>query len=144
MLIFEDSVDPCISNANINVDGGRRGDTPTEVEQAKSSLHMQEIIGIPNKGREGLGMRGRKYYSKSTKKGKRDLGEVRKAHMTSFSNQGAQLRWEVPQKYLKQNEMIKTSGTRITFLTKSVYDLLPIPANKNRWFNTEEKCMFTA
>ena len=69
LLIFEDSVDPCISNANINVDGGRKADTPAEVEQAKSSLHMQEIIGIPNKGREGLGMRGRKYYSKSTKKG---------------------------------------------------------------------------
>ena len=149
LLIFEDSVDPCISNANINVDWGRKADTPAEVEQAKSSLHMQEIIGIPNKGREGLGMRGRKYYSKSTKKGKRDLvvqeirnkeEEVRKAHMTSFSNQGAQLRWEVPQKYLKQNEMIKTSGTRISFIIKSVYDLLPTPANKNRWFKTEEKC----
>ena len=149
LLIFEDSVDPCISNANITVDGGRKADTPAEVKQAKSRLQMQEIIGIPNKGREGLGMRGRQYYSKSTKKGKRDLvvqeirnkeEEVRKANMTSFSKQGAQLRWEVPQKYLKQNEIIKTSGARISFLIKSVYDLLPTPANKNKWFKTEDKC----
>ena len=105
LLIFEDSVDPCISNANINVDGGKKADTPAEVKQAKSRLQMQEIIGIPNKGREGLGMRGRQYYSKSSKKGKRDLvmqeirnkeEEARKANMTGFSNQGAQLRWEVP------------------------------------------------
>ena len=149
LLIFEDSVDPCISNANITVDGGRKADTPAEVKQAKSRLQMQEIIGIPNKGREGLGMRGRQYYSKSTKKGKRDLvvqeirnkeEEIRKANMTSFSKQGAQLRWEVPQKYLKQNEIIKTSGARISFLIKSVYDLLPTPANKNKWFKTEDKC----
>ena len=149
LLIFEDSVDPCISNANINVDGGRKADTPAEVKQAKSRLQMQEIIGIPNKGREGLGMRGRQYYSKSSKKGKRDLvmqeirnkeEEARKANMTGFSNQGAQLRWEVPQRYLKQNEMIRNSGARISYLIKSVYDLLPTPANKNKWFKTEDKC----
>ena len=119
-----------------------------EVSQAKARLQMQEIIGIPNKGREGLGMRGRQYYSKSSKKGKRDLvmqeirnkeEEARKANMTGFSNQGAQLRWEVPQRYLKQNEMIKTSGARISYLIKSVYDLLPTPANKNKWFKTEDK-----
>ena len=101
VLIFEDSVDPCISNANISVDGGRKAKTPAEVNQAKSRLQMQEIIGIPNKGREGLGMRGRQYYSKSTKKGKRDLvvqeirnkeEEVRRSQMTGFANQGAQLR----------------------------------------------------
>ena len=44
------------------------------------------------------------------------------------------------QKYLKQNEIIKTSGARISFLIKSVYDLLPTPANRNKWFKTEDKC----
>ena len=44
------------------------------------------------------------------------------------------------QKYLKENEIIKTSGARISFLIKSVYDLLPTPANKNKWFKTEDKC----
>ena len=73
LITFEESEDICIRNANINVDGGRKANTPGEVNQAKTRLKMQEIIGIPNKGREGLGMRGRQYYSKSSKKGKRDL-----------------------------------------------------------------------
>ena len=60
--------------------------------------------------------------------------------MTGFANQGSQLRWEVPQKYLKQNEIIKTPGARLSFLIKSVYDLHPTPSNKNKWFKTEEKC----
>merc|ERR1739842_277467 len=44
------------------------------------------------------------------------------------------LRWEVPQRHLKHND-------RIRFLTKPVYDVLPTPANKNKWFKTEEKCL---
>ena len=149
LITFEESEDICIRNANINVDGGRKANTPGEVNQAKTRLKMQEIIGIPNKGREGLGMRGRQYYSKSSKKGKRDLvvqeirnkeEEGRKSIMTGFSNQGAQLRWEVPQKYLKQNEIIKMPEARLSFLLKSVFDLLPTPSNKNKWFKSEEKC----
>ena len=98
LITFEESEDICVRNANINVDGGRKTNTPAEVNQAKTRLKMQEIIGIPNKGREGLGMRGRQYYSKSIKKGKRDLvvqeirnkeEEGRKSIMTGFSNQGA-------------------------------------------------------
>ena len=149
LITFEESEDICIRNANISVDGGRKANTPGEVNQAKTRLKMQEIIGIPNKGREGLGMRGRQYYSKSSKKGKRDLvvqeirnkeEEGRKSIMTGFSNQGAQLRWEVPQKYLKQNEIIKMPEARLSFLLKSVFDLLPTPSNKNKWFKSEEKC----
>ena len=29
---------------------------------------------------------------------------------------------------------------RIKFLTKAVYDLLPTPANKNKWYGEDERC----
>ena len=66
--------------------------------------------------------------------------ECRLVKMTSFSNQGANLKWEVPQRRLKHSDIIKTSEESLSFLVKAVYDLLPTPANKNRWFKQEEKC----
>ena len=66
--------------------------------------------------------------------------EQRLINMTSLSKQGANLRWEVPQRYLKQHDMIQMPEARLSFLIKAVYDLLPTPANKNKWFNSNEKC----
>ena len=34
---------------------------------------MKDIIGIPNKGREGLGMNPRKYYGSSSKEERRTM-----------------------------------------------------------------------
>ena len=61
--------------------------------------------------------------------------------MTSFPSQGANLRWEVPQRQIKHNDIIRSSEDRLKFLVKSVYDVLPTPANKNKWFKKEEKCL---
>ena len=60
--------------------------------------------------------------------------------MTSLAKQGAHTRWEVPQKILSHKEIIGRSETSIKFLVKAVYDLLPTPSNKNRWFGEEDTC----
>ena len=66
---------------------------------------MQEIMGVTNQGREGLGMRKTKMYSKSSTMEKRDLivnivreneEENRKVKMIQLSTQDQNLRWEVP------------------------------------------------
>ena len=36
-------------------------------------------------------------------------------NMTSLSKQGANLRWEVPQRYLKQEDLIKMPEARLSF-----------------------------
>ena len=64
---FEESNDPCVRGAKLKVDGGRKADTPKSVSEAKSRLRMEEIVGIPNKGKEGLGLNPRRYYSSSAK-----------------------------------------------------------------------------
>ena len=150
LVTFQESQDKCIQNAGIVVDGGRKANTPAEVNEAKSRLRMHELVGIPNKGKEGLGMRKRQYYSTASKKTRRDMivktvrekeEESRIVKMTDFPSQGANLRWTVPQRQIKHNDIIRASDDQLRFLVKSVYDILPTPANKNRWYKTEERCL---
>ena len=150
LVTFQESQDKCIQNAGIVVDGGRKANTPAEVNEAKSRLRVHELVGVPNKGKEGLGMRKRQYYSTASKKTQRDMivktvrekeEESRIVKMTNFPSQGANLRWTVPQRQIKHNDIIRASDDQLRFLVKSVYDILPTPANKNRWYKTEERCL---
>ena len=149
LVTFEESKDPCIQKAGIRVDGGTKANTPASVEDARSRVKLKEIAGIANVGKEGLGCNHRQYYSSSSKKEKRAMlvrevreieEETRRIRMTSLSQQGASTRWEVPERKLTQRDIIQTSEVSLKFLVKSVYDLLPTPANKNRWFETDERC----
>ena len=103
LVTLEESDDPCVKNAAIKVDGGIKADTPKSVKEAKSKLKMQEITGIANRGREGLGMNPKKYYSTSSKKDKRAMivkavreteEERRFVKMTSLAKQGVHTKWE--------------------------------------------------
>ena len=150
MVTFQESNDPCIKGAEIIVDKGRKANTRKDIEEAKSRLRMQEIIGMPNIGREGLGIRKAQYYSNSSSKDRRQMiikavrekeEEQRVVNMTKLSQQGAHLRWEVPQRRLKQTDLIEMSEEKLRFLIKSIHDILPTPANKNKWFDTNETCV---
>lgn len=101
LITLENSADECIRNAGINVDGGRKANTPAEVQDAKSRLQMKDITGIANRGREGLGMRRRQYYSTSSKIERRGMvvntirereEEQRLVKMTSLVSQGFNLK----------------------------------------------------
>ena len=146
---FEESEDPCVRGAKLQVDGGRKADTPGRVKDAKLRLRMREIGGIPNRGKEGLGLNPRKYYGSSTKEERRTMvvdtvreteEDMRRVKMISLAKQGAHTRWEVPEKRLSHREILSTSETSLKFLVKAVYDLLPTPSNKNIWFGSEETC----
>ena len=149
LVTLEESEDPCVRNAEVKIDGGTKADTPKSVKDAKSKLRMQEITGIANRGREGLGLNPKSYYSTSSKKEKRAMivnavreteEERRVVKMTSLAKQGVHTKWEVPERRLTQQDIISMSEIRIRFLVKAVYDLLPTPENKNLWFGTEEMC----
>ena len=150
LVTFQESSDPCIRGAEIEVDAGRKVNTGEEIDEAKSRLHMREVTGIPNRGREGLGMRKMQFYSKSSSKERRDMivstvrekeEEQRIVKMTMLSKQGAHMKWEVPQRRVKQADLSGMSEEKLKFLIKAVYDLLPTPANKNKWFETNEMCL---
>ena len=50
------------------------------------------------------------------------------------------MRWEVPQRQISPNNLINMSEESLKFIIKAVHDLLPTPANKNKWFGTSEMC----
>ena len=128
LMTLQESDDLHIKDSTISVDGGKKVDTPSEICEAKSRLRMKDIVGIPNVGKEGLGLRKRRYYYNSSKKDKRDLvvkevrakeEDRRRVHIPSLSKQGATTRWEVPEKRLSQEEIVRMTDTRLKFLTKS-------------------------
>merc|ERR1711923_439072 len=148
-VTLTNSKDRYISGANIIIDGGRKVSTPKEVEEAEGKLRMKDMTGRGNIGHEGLGLRKTQYYHKSSEKEQRDMivneirnkeEERRRVKIIGQGQQGAMTKWEVPEHRLSHRDMINTSETRIKFLTKAVYDLLPTPANKNKWFGEEAKC----
>ena len=149
LISFQEAKDPCVRNADIKVDSGRKANTKLEVEESRSRLKMKDITGIANKGREGLGWNKRQYYCKSSQRDRRTMvteeirkkeEENRQIRMVSLAKQGASTRWEVPERCLSHRDILKTSDASFKFLIKSVFDLLPTPSNKNTWFGTEEKC----
>jgi hypothetical protein len=149
-VMLESSKDDCIRNANIKLDAGRKWKVTEAVEEAKSKLRLQEIAGIANKGREGLGINHRQYYSKSSGKEKSKLivtkvreaeEEKRMVKAAGLASQGRSLKWEVQQRVMKDKEMRQTSDALFQFTIKAIYDLLPTPQNKNLWFRTDQnKC----
>ena len=146
---LRDSDDPGVKRAEVKVDGGRKANTKTSVEDAELKLRMQEITGTPNRGKEGLGMTPRKHFSKATKGERRTMivdtvraaeEDKRVVKMTGLAKQGAQMRWEVPERKISHKEMVNMPESRFAFLMKAVYDLLPTPHNKHVWFGEEEGC----
>ena len=148
-VTLNESEDPGVKGAEVCVDGGRKTDTKAAVTEAESRLKMQEMTGIPNKGKEGLGLHPRVPFSKASKKEKRKMivktvqqmeEEARVVRMTNLKKQGAQLGWEVPERRIGHKEILEMPEGRLKFLVKAVHDLLPTPSNKNLWYGTEESC----
>ena len=101
LVTFQESNDPCIKGADIEVDAGRKANTMGKLAEARSRLKTQKIIGKTNLGREGLGMRKEKLYSKCSTKEQRSMivssvrekeEERRVVEMTQLSKQGLNLR----------------------------------------------------
>ena len=149
-VTLEQSQDANIRGAGVQYRTGRKWKVAEDVEKAKSQLRLQEIAGIANIGREGVGLSKRVYYSKASKWERRKLitqkvreneEEQRRVRVVGMWKQGRWMKWPVEVRKITSQELWKMSEASIKFLVKSTYDLLPTPANKNTWFKTEEKCV---
>ena len=58
--------------------------------------------------------------------------------IASLAQQSRTLEWGVEKRVVKDRDMRKTSDAQFQFSVKAVYDLLPTPVNKNRWFRTDQ------
>ena len=99
-------------------------------------------MGTTNRGREGLGIRSRQQWTDADKMERRTLiqGEIRNVEEKARSAKAVQLgpqgnwtRWNVPERKLTWQDMWTYEPLQLSFLLRSVYDLLPSPTNLQLW-----------
>jgi len=141
-LTLRDSADQKISKAGIEIRTGRKWSASKAVEQAESSLHHQVIVGATNKGREGLGHGQQPRWEKADSQERRSMvqQEIRRSEDTHRSarsvqmgQQGCWSGWNLPERKLTWSELWQYEPLQLSFLLRSVYDLLPTPTNLERW-----------
>ena len=142
LMTLKDSPDQCISSAGIELRTGRKWSVSQAVEAAQGRLVHQDIVGNTNKGREGLGLQGRASWGTADKQKRRAMvqGEIRKeveetraSQMVQLGCQGRSTGWNVPERKITWSQLWHMEPVRISFLLRSVYDVLPTPANLKRW-----------
>ena len=147
VMLLEESSDHCVSEAGIQIEGGRKWRAGVAVEEAKQRLRHKDIVGTVSHGRQGLGCASRQSWRSADKATRRQLvqaeifeqrEEQRTARAAAMSNQGSWLNWQsVPSKKISWKELKWMEPYRISFILRSVYDLLPSPSNLKLWNMTE-------
>ena len=143
VMLYRDSKDTRVSSAGIVVKTGRKWSAKEAVQRAEARLQHSVIVGNVAVGRAGLGLYHRPQYEKASGKEKRKMvqdeirkeeEEYRKTKAVAMSHQGAWTKWEsIEEKKISWSELWKSDNTRIQFLIKSVYNVLPSPANLHLW-----------
>ena len=148
LSMLEDSEDPIVKTVQPTIKTGRKWKVVEAVDEAKECLKIKEVIGQTQSDRKGLGSSTAKWWSKAEGKEKRDMviNEIRlnedSRRIQKAVQQPQQAQWtnwdNALQKSLTWNEIWHMAPLRISFLIRSVYDLLPSNANLVRWGKKED------
>lgn len=141
-LQYKESKDPKVVAACIQSRTGRKWRAEKELEIAEDRLRHREILGTIAKGRASLGYFPCPQINRAKEKEKRQLiqevragiEETRYCKMVGLSTQGAWTKWQgVEQKKISWSDYWRSNIGEISFLIKSVYDVLPSPSNLYLW-----------
>jgi len=142
VLTLRDSPDEQIREAGIVTRTGRKWSATETVSQAESSLMHKDNVGVTAVGRQGIGATKTLLWSQANQTERRALiqSEVRKeeenkrqARAVEMGAQGAWTKWETMDRKLTWEDIWKYEPLSLSFLLRSVHDLLPSPANLCRW-----------
>ncbi|GFO06501.1 reverse transcriptase [Plakobranchus ocellatus] len=134
LTMLEESDDPVVKTVQPSLKTGRKWKVTEAVDEAKECLKIKEVIGQTQRG---LGSTTAKWWSKTEMiideiRNKEDSTRVQKADQQP--QQGQWTNWDTAiQRSLTWNDIWHMAPLRISFLIKSVYDLLPSNANLVRW-----------
>ncbi|GFN90748.1 reverse transcriptase [Plakobranchus ocellatus] len=122
---------------------GRKWKVTEAVDEARECLKIKEAIGQTQTDRRGLGSTTTKWWSKTQGKEKRAIfiDEIRNkedsTRVQKAVQQPQQGHWTprdtALQRSLTWNDIWHMAPLRISFIIRSVYDLLPSNANLVRW-----------
>ena len=142
VVTLKESKDDSIRKAGIETRTGRKWSASQAVSQAESRLRHKDIIGVTAVGRQGLGNVRKPMWSSAGSKERRELvqqeirlveEEDRRTKAVSMGAQSAWTRWTTTDRKLTWADIWCYEPLRLRFLLRSVYDLLPSPANLHRW-----------
>ena len=144
VMMLRESKDTSISSNPPTVNTARKWVAETETDQALAALKHRDIMGLTQTNRKGLGFGSFKPFVNMNQKERRDAvvdtikkGEAERweLHLINCAQQGQMTRWEhnVVERKLSWQEVWKWTASRMSFLLKSTYDVLPSPANLVRW-----------
>lgn len=142
VLTLRDSPDELIREANITTRTSRKWSEMDSVSQAESALKQKDIVGVTAVGRQGIGSTKAVLWSRADQNERRALiqsevrrteEQARQTRAVGMGAQGAWTTWETTDRKLTWGDIWKYEPLRLSFLLRSVYDLLPSPANLCRW-----------
>ena len=143
LCMLQESEDHIVRNFHPEPKTGRKWKVQKAVTEAKDNLKFKEIIGHTQTNKQGLGATKMEWWSKATGKSKRDmvLQELRRDEeakriqkAVQQSQQGQWTTWEnAIQRSLSWNDLWHMAPLRISFILRSVYDLLPSNTNLVKW-----------
>ena len=152
VMMLRESNDQQISNNPPDVRTGKKWDAEKVTDEIASVLKHRDIVGSTQTDRAGLGNSDFRPFSKMTKTERRAsvTGQVRvleadgrDVHLVQCSQQGQVVGWEefVVERKISWREIWEWSTSRLSFLIRSTYDVLPSPVNLVRWnIQSEDMC----
>ena len=148
LSMLEESEDNIVRSVQPKLRTGKKWKVQEAVNNAKRNLSIKEIIGHTQTNRQGLGATKMQWWSKAKGKEKRDMiiQELKKEEdvkrVQKAVQQGQQGQWttwdSALQRSLSWNDMWHMAPLRISFLLRSVYDLLPSNANLVKWGKSDD------
>ena len=150
VMTLKDSQDSMVRRAGVVTRTGRKWSTSQAVTQAESRLRHKDIVGTTAVGTQGFGTGEVRRWNSADSKTRRDMvqeeiwqteEEERKTRAAGMGAQGSWTNWQTTERKLTWTDIWRSEPYRISFLLRSVYDLLPSPANLHRWGKIDDpKC----
>ncbi|VDI57596.1 Hypothetical predicted protein [Mytilus galloprovincialis] len=143
VMTLRDSKDAKVRGAKVKIRTGRKWKAEEAVKEAETRLKHSVIVGVTAVGRQGFGMTTKPRWDTANEKGRRELvqqeirqmeEESRNVKAVGMKQQGSWLNWQgARSRALTWSEIWSMEGYRLSFLLRSVYDVLPSPSNLYTW-----------
>ena len=152
VMMLRDSKDPEIRNNPPDVITSKKWKAEEETDLIIADLKHRDIVGAVQSDRKGVGSDPFKPFSSMNEKERRGAvcsrvkqleAERRDLHLIQCAQQGQVVQWEenVIERKVSWGEIWNWSTSRLSFLVRSTYDVLPSPANLVRWkISSDDTC----
>ena len=152
VMMLRESRDQRISTDPPDVRTARKWQAESATSDIISSLEHRDIVGSTQTGRAGLGNGDFRPFRQMPQRDRRTAaaGQVRKieaerreVHLVQCAQQGQVFGWEehVVERKIGWSEIWEWNTSRLSFLLRSTYDVLPSPVNLVRWkVQEDDKC----